>query len=130
MKQGHSAKTCNKRLSCRSYKGNHPTDMHRYVPNDKLKKKMAVFGQNGDKKIANKYADVTVAITQVNSDTDIINICIAPVKIQHWKNIRKEVLAYALLGICHKGSFIQEDLVKELQLSGRKTPLNMKNIKC
>ena len=81
------------------------------------------------KKIANNFADVTVATTQENSDTEIISImCIVPVKIRHWKNIKNEVLTYAMLDSCSQGSFIQEDLIKELQLSGRKTTLNLKTL--
>ena len=50
MQQGHNAKTCDQRLSCRSCKGNHPTAMHRYIPKDKLRIDSS-FGQNGDKKM-------------------------------------------------------------------------------
>ena len=50
MKQGHNAKTCDQRLSCRSCKGNHPTDMHGYIPKDKLRTDSST-GQNGDKKL-------------------------------------------------------------------------------
>ena len=31
-KPQHNAKTCDKRLNCRSCSGGHPTAMHRYVP--------------------------------------------------------------------------------------------------
>ena len=63
MKQGHNAKTCDQRLSCRSCKGNHPTAMHEYIPKDKLRTDIST-GQNGDKKISNNYVDVTVATRQ------------------------------------------------------------------
>ena len=66
--EGHSSKTYDQRLSCRSCKGNHPTDMHGYIPKDKLKRDEST-GQTEDKKIANSYADVIVATTQENSDT-------------------------------------------------------------
>ena len=79
-------------------------------------------------KIANNFADVTVATTQENSDTETICMCIVPVKIRHWENIENEVLTYAMLDSCSQGSFIQEDLIKELQLSGRKTTLNLKTL--
>ena len=39
------------------------------------------------------------------------------------------MLTYAMLDSCSQGgSFIQEDLIKELQLSGRKTALNLKTL--
>ena len=123
----HNSKTYDQRLSCRSCKGNHPTDVHGYIPKDKLKRDEST-GQTEDKKIANSYADVIVATTQENSDTQIINMCIVPIKIPHWKNIRQEVLAYAMLDSCSLSSFIQEGLVNELQLLGRKTTLNLKTL--
>ena len=127
MKQGHNTKTCDQRLSCRSCKGNHQTAMHGYIPNDKLKTDSST-GQNGHKEIVNNYADVTVITTQENLDKEIISMCIVPVKILHWKNIKKEVLTYAMLDSCSQGSFIQEDLIKELLLSGRKITLNLKTL--
>ena len=33
-----------------------------------------------------------------------------------------------MLDSCNQGSFIEEDLVKELQLSGRKATLNLKTL--
>ena len=90
--------------------------MHGYIPKD------SSAGQNGDKKNANNY-DVTVTTTQENSDTEIISMCIVPVKIRQWNIINKEVLTYA-----SQGSFIQEDLTKEMQLLGRKATLNLKTL--
>ena len=45
-----------------------------------------------------------------------------------WKNIKNEMLTYAMLDSCSQGSFIQEDPIKELQLSGRKATLNLKTL--
>ena len=45
---------------------------------DKLKTDDST-GQNGDKKITNSYADMTISTE--NSDTEIISMCIVPVKI-------------------------------------------------
>ena len=91
MKQGHNAKTWYGRLSCRSWKGNHPTAMHGCMPRDKLRIDSST-GQNGGKKIANNFADLTVATTQENPETEIISMRIVPVKIRNWKNINNEVL--------------------------------------
>ena len=79
--------------------------MHGYIPKEKLKTDSST-GQNGDKKIANKYVEVTVATTQENSDTEIISMSIAPVKIQYWTNIKKELLSYTMLDSCSQASFI------------------------
>ena len=62
------AKACDQRLSCRSYKGNHTTDIHGCIPKDKLKIDGSA-GQDEDKKIANNYADLIVATTRESSYT-------------------------------------------------------------
>ena len=113
MKHGHNAKTCDQRLSCRSRKVNHPATMYGYIPKDKFRIDSSIE-QNGDKKIANNFADVTVGATEENSDVEIISMSIVPVKIRHWKNVKNEVLTYAMLDSCSQGFFIQEDLIKEL----------------
>ena len=69
------------------------------IPKDELRTDSST-GQNGDQKIANNFADVTVATTEENSNTEIISMCIIPVKIRHWKNIKNEVLTYAMLDGC------------------------------
>ena len=65
--------------------------MHGYMPKDKLRIDSS-NGQNGGKKIANNFDDLTVATTQENSETEIISMCIVPVKIRNWKNIKNEVV--------------------------------------
>ena len=87
--------------------------MYGYIPKDKFRIDSSIE-QNGDKKIANNFADVTVGATEENSDVEIISMSIVPVKIRHWKNVKNEVLTYAMLDSCSQGFFIQEDLIKEL----------------
>ena len=65
------------------------------------------------RKLPSNFADVTVTTTQENPDTEIISMCIVPVNIRHWNNIKNEVLTYAMLNSCSQGSFIQDDLIKE-----------------
>ena len=69
-------------------------------------KQMTVLDEMETKKIANSYADVTPL---KRTHTEIISMCIVPVQIRHWKNIKKEVLTYAMLDSYSQGSFIQED---------------------
>ena len=65
--------------------------MHGCMPRDKLRIDSST-GQNGGKKIANNFADLTVATTQENPETEIISMRVVPVKIRNWKNINNEVL--------------------------------------
>ena len=56
--------------------------MHGYIPKYKPRTDSSTW-QNGDKKIANTFAYVTIATTQENSDREIISMCIVLVKIRH-----------------------------------------------
>ena len=57
----------------------------------------------------------------------MINMCIVPVRVQHkdGKGMRQ---TYAMLGNCSQGSFIHENLVKEIGVRGMKTTLNLKTL--
>ena len=54
-------------------------------------------------------------------------MCIVPVNIKSAAQ-GKDLLTYAMLDNCSQGSFIQEVLVKKIQISGRKTTLNLNTL--
>ena len=119
MEKGHNAKTCTRRLSCRTCKGGHPTAMHGYVP--KVKKEKSNQDQEH---ISNNFADMTVAS---KGNSNAIRMCIVPVKVYD-SDKGREMMTYAMLDNCTQGSFISESLVKQVNLSGRKTTLNLKTL--
>ena len=55
-------------------------------------------------------------------------MCIVPVKVYD-SDKGREMMTYAMLDNCSQGSFISESLVKQMNLSGRKTTLNLKTLK-
>ena len=57
----------------------------------------------------------------------IISMCIVPVKVKH-KDGKDTIISYAMLDNCSQGSFIHDNLVKELGVHGMKTTLNLKTL--
>ena len=104
MKPQHNAKTCDKRLNCRTCSGGHPTTMHGYVPK---RKKDAHDGQrsNGDdESVANSFIDLKTLSTTEKHQTKVISICIVPVRVKSAAQ-EKDVLTYAMLDNCSQRSF-------------------------
>ena len=52
-------------------------------------------------------------------------MCIVPVKVKH-EDGKDTITTYAMLDNCSQGSFIHDNLVKELGVNGMKTTLNRK----
>ena len=127
MKPQHNAKTCDKRLNCRTRSGGNPTAMHDYVPK---RKRDAQDGQRTneiDESVANSFAGLKTLSTVEKHQTKMINMCIVPMKVKS-AACGKDVLTYAVLDNSRQGSFIQEILVKKMQTSGRSTTLNLKTL--
>ena len=57
----------------------------------------------------------------------VISMCIVPVKVKH-KDGKDTIISYAMLDNCSQGSFIHDNLVKELGVHGMKTTLNLKTL--
>ena len=60
-------------------------------------------------------------------NSNAISMCIVPVKVYD-SDKGREMMRYAMLDNCSQGSFISESLVKQMNLSGRKTTLNLKTL--
>ena len=84
--EGYNAKTCTQRLTCSSYKGNHPTLLHGYTPN---KKSNADGNQavDGERNLKNNFAgfndDLKNASMTEKTGSKVISMCIVPVKVKH-----------------------------------------------
>ena len=59
-------------------------------------------------------------------NSNAISMCIVPVKVYD-SDKGREMMTYVMLDNCSQGSFISESLVKQMNLSGRKTTLNQWN---
>ena len=56
---------------------------------------------------------------------EVISMCFEPVKLRHC-NSQKEVKTFALLDSCSQGTFVTERILKELDVTGVKTCINIK----
>ena len=54
-------------------------------------------------------------------------MCVVPVRVQH-SDSDKEVKTFALLDTCSQGTFVTEDLISKLGVSGVKTSINIKTL--
>ena len=127
MKPQHNAKTCDKRLNCRTCNGGHPTAMHGYVPKRKKDAQDGQRSNENDESVANSFADLKTPSAVEKHQTNMISMCIFPMKVKFAAQ-GKDVLTYTMLDNCSQGSFIQEALAKKMQTSGRKTTLNLKTL--
>ena len=130
MTEGHNAKTCTQQLTCSSCKGNHPTPLHGYTPNKKSK----TDGNqpvDGEENLKSNFAgfndDLTCASMTRKTGSKVISMCIVPVKVKH-EDGKDTITTYAMLDNCSQGSFIHDNLVKELGVHGMKTTLNLKTL--
>ena len=114
----HNAKTYNQRLICRICEEYHPTGMHGYV------KKASEY--NAESKDGTKDT-VKFASIKGKLDTEVISMCVVPVWVGH-RNSRKMVQTYATLDTCSQGSFIKDDIIEDLGISGRKLKLSLKTL--
>ena len=60
-------------------------------------------------------------------NTEVINMCIEAVWFGH-KSSRKMVTRYAMLDNCSQGSFIKEEIIEELEITGRKLKLGLETL--
>ena len=130
MTEVHNAKTCTQRLTCSSCKGNHPTPLHGYIPNKKSKTdgNQAVDGEGNLKSnFACLNNDLKCASLKGKKESKVISMCIVPVKVKH-EDGKDTITTYAMLDNCSQGSFIHDNLVKELEVHGIKTTLNIKTV--
>ena len=125
IKPQHNAKTCDKRLDCRSCSGSRATALHGYEP-----KKGVQDGQKSIKNkesVGNNFSDLKILSNVEKHQTKVISMCIVTVKVKSAPQGR-DVLIYAMLYNCSQGSFIQEALVKKMKTLGKKTTLNLKTV--
>ena len=130
MTEGHIAKTCTQQLTCSSCKGNHPTPLHGYTPNKKSKTdgSQPVDGEGNLKSnFAGFNDDLKCASMTRKTGSKVISMCIVPVKVKH-EDGKDTITTYAMLDNFSQGSFIHDNLVKELGVHGMKTTLNLKTL--
>ena len=87
------------------------------------------------KKVSEEYIEykdgtketVKCAAVKRKRDTELISMCVVPVWVGH-KNSRKMVKTYDMLDNCSQRSFIKDEIIEEIGISGRKLKLSMKTL--
>ena len=115
----HNAKTCSSRRSCNLCYGKLVTTLHGY-----LRKKAAI---NSDKSLADGGKNEGVKRASVNTGTDVITMCVVPIKVQYG-NSGKVLETHALLDSCSQGIFILETLINSLGDKGQRTSITIKTL--
>ena len=121
----HTARTCNNKRVYKVCQGKHPSVLHGY----KIKSKKTSDDdkdKTGEQPGAMKSncAGIKTVVTLVG---EVINMCVVSVRIRHC-NSQKEVKTSALLDSCSQGTFVTEQILKELDVIGVKTSINIKTL--
>ena len=125
----HSAKTCSKRIICKECKNYHPTALHGY----QYKKQKSKPGKNDDEKkeetqLSNRCTEIEdFSNVSINQETSMVSMCVVPVTVKH-KNSSREVKTFAMSDNCSQGTFLKEDLLKQLKIGGRATSISIKTL--
>ena len=86
---------------------------------------------DGEENLKSNFAgfndDLTCASMTRKTGSKVISMCIVPVKVKH-EDGKDTITTYAMLDNCSQGSFIHDNLVKELGVHGMKTTLNLKTL--
>ena len=115
----HNARNCKNRKECKICKKRHPTSLHGYKA-EKFKNKEVDTDSRDDPK-------VNVNCATANTKSDLISMCVVPVVVRH-KLSNHFVKTYAMLDNCSQATFMQDKLLADLGLHGRKTSITVKTM--
>ena len=131
MTEGDNAKTCTQRSTCSSCKGNYPTALHGSTPNKKSKADDGNQKMDGEGNLKSNFAgfnnDLKCASMTWKTGYKVISVCIVSVKVKHGDG-KDMITTYVMLDNSSQGSFIHDNLVKELEVHGMKTTSNLKTL--
>ena len=118
---GHRANGCLQRRRCRTCPGKHPTSLHDPDFASKIKKKKSEDDRK-QKSDDGKFNSAHTTYKESSSAQDI-NCTVTTMPIVPVKLIanEREVITYAMLDSCSTGTFILEDVRRELQIEGTDT---------
>ena len=98
----HNAKNCSKKRFCKVCNGKHSTTLH-------VRKKIDNTQHQCNSQASEERNDGEVAAcASMNTDTDVISICVVAIKLRHGDSGKK---TYAFLDSCSQGTFILERLL-------------------
>ena len=123
----HSARTCNDRQICQIYWKKHPTGLHGYFPKKKPgdENSVASDGTEGNVTFKSNCANFDNVNCVASCNGEIVSMDIVPVKIKYVSE-REEVTTYALLDNSSQETFVREDIIYILEVSGAGTKKTVK----
>ena len=83
-------------------------------------------GENTESKDGTKDT-VKFASVKGKIDAEVISLCVVTVWVGH-RNFRKMVKTFAMLDNCRQSSFIKDEFMEDLHISGRKLKLSLKTL--
>ena len=83
-------------------------------------------GENTESKDGTKDT-VKFASVKGKIDAEVISLCVVTVWVGH-RNFRKMVKTFAMLDNCGQSSFIKDEFMEDLHISGRKLKLSLKTL--
>ena len=130
--KGHTGKTCKKRRSCKVCNEKHLTIRHGL----RVEGKSSGNGVNIRTNSQNSSTHNTVVIEDDQNEevccnstytgSNVVSMCVVPVRIKH--RTKKILETYAMLDSCNESIFMDEQLLDELQILGRKTTVTLKTL--
>ena len=108
----HNAATCKMKKICKLCNKEHPTSLHCLVRRTNQRKP-----DPKDK----------VGCSLTRTDAGVVSMCIVPVEVSH-PSSKKIISTFAMLDSCSQGTFVAEDVIQRLSITGKQTTLTIKTI--
>lgn len=122
----HTARNCSSRRTCTVCEKKHPTSLHGF----KLKERSGEKDQQKEVQHVLNNSCIEMERLKCNGSStgsDIISMCVVAVNVRH-PDSNKIVSTYALLDSCSQGTFVTDEIINELHLSGVNTTVTVKTL--
>ena len=121
---GREARSCPSRNSCKIFLAKHPNGLHEH----KIRRKDDSKGNDDPgKTVKNNCTNIKDVQCELVRTGEVLSMCVLPAKVGH-KNSDKEIMTFAMLDTCSQGTFIITSLMKQLNISGIQTFINIKTL--
>ena len=112
----HNSRQCSNRRKCTVCNGSHPTGLH----GSKVQSRNLSSVNNGDGQKLHGFSTTGIVET--------VSMCVIPVWVHHVNDPNRKIATYALLDSCSQGSFVQQDLLHQLDIIGTPTSITIKTL--
>ena len=120
----HSARNCKQQGSCKICKEKHATGLYGFKPKKEEVKQDS--GNDGNKQITTTCTGVqSLSCASTKFRSDVISMCVVPVQIYH-PGSNKVFDTDAMLDNCTQGTFVKQEIIEALGITGIDTRLTVK----